>query len=165
MLKYAMTIVAGILFPLGIANAELDAETLRIVEEVSSHEYDPPRDGKITQGQIDIFVRVARRAAEIEEQTAATLLAHERDGDRSPSDGDHAHVHEGPSAHSVAVLAAVRAIAMEGGNWAEHQWVGMRLRQAMSAQAMSAAGDEASRHNKELIEANADDLGPAIGVR
>lgn len=116
-----------------VAEEELEDETLQLVREVSSHEYEPPADGKITQSQVDKFIRIAEQAASLEEKYNGFANA--------------------------TLLATIEAVAVEDGNWAEYQWVHTQLKQTVVTRTMaSLEQDEASRHNGTLLTANEDRL-------
>ncbi|PXX98392.1 hypothetical protein [Halomonas sp. LBP4] len=118
---------------------ELEHDTLQIVREVSLQEYEPPSDGKVTQDQIDEFIRIAQRAASLETRHMA-------------------------SSHA-SLLARIEAVALENGNWAEHQWVRSQLMQTVVTRTMANPSlDDASRHNDALFEANKDRLRAIMDV-
>lgn len=133
------SIVKALLIPLflisfsSVAEEVLEEETLQLVREVSSHEHEPPADGKITQSQVDNFIRIAERAASLEEKYVGFANA--------------------------TLLATIEAVAVEDGNWAEHRWVHSQLKQAVVTRTMAnPEQDEASRHNGTLLTANEDRL-------
>ena len=65
----------------------------------------------------------------------------------------------------TSLLARIEAVALESGNWAEHQWVRSQLMQTVVTRTMANSPlDDASRHNDALFEANEDRLRAIMDV-
>lgn len=137
--RNGLAMMAPLLFTLAfppassVADEALDDAMLERIREVSAHEYTPPPHGRITQRQVDEFIRVSELAAR-----------------RHARHTEHANARQ---------LAKIDAVAEEGANWAEYQWVRSQLQQAAFTQAMNdPPRDAASRHNAALLMTNADRL-------
>jgi Yip1 domain len=105
------------------------AELMAAAEE---DRYSPPSDGKLSDRQVQEFIRVMDRAAELQADKDKRLqaLSEKADSDNQLSLGD-----LGELMGSVTDLAGMQGGQIEvvktaGGNWAEHEWVRETLRTA-----------------------------------
>lgn len=145
----------------------------------SDDEYSPAAHGRLTQEQIDSFVRHT--------DIARTLMAkYERwsyDNRLGSAHGDGLnyarlplawHRHRGLEVHSgmrdidlrgnARLLASIQAVKSSGGNWAEHQWVRARLRQIHATDAIrkDVQRDPSGTHNLALYRANKSRIAAAL---
>jgi len=105
------------------------AELMTAAEE---DRYSPPSDGELTDKQVQEFIRVMDRAADLQADKDERLqaLSEKADSDDQLSMGD-----LGDLMSTVTDLAGmqdgrIEVVKTSGGNWAEHQWVRESLRTA-----------------------------------
>ena len=133
---------AGSMFGGAIRQAELMAAA-------EEDRYSPPSDGELTDRQVQEFIRVMDRAAELQADKEKRLqaLSEKADGDQLTA-GD-----LGELMSSVTDLAGMQGGQIEvvktaGGNWAEHEWVRDSLRTAW----IQKDGSDAIESNYELYQ-------------
>jgi Yip1-like protein len=103
-----------------------------MMAEAEEDRYSPPSDGELTERQVQEFIRVMDRAAELQADKEKRLqaLGEKADKDDQLTVGD-----LGELMGSVTDLAGMQGGQIEvvktaGGNWAEHEWVRTSLRRA-----------------------------------
>ncbi len=123
------------------------AELMAAAEE---DRYSPPSDGELTERQVQEFIRVMDRAAELQADKDKRLqaLAEKADKEDQMSMSD-----LGELMGSVTDLAGMQGGQIEvvksaGGNWAEHQWVRESLRTAWIQKDIN----DTIEHNYELYQ-------------
>ncbi|HSG63866.1 MAG TPA: Yip1 family protein [Gammaproteobacteria bacterium] len=94
--------------------------------------YDPPSDGRLTEGQVREFIRVMQRASEASAERSAQLQAI---AERAESNENVSLSDLGAMMTGITQVAGLNTVEIEivksaGGNWAEHQWVKDSLRTA-----------------------------------
>ena len=132
----------------------------QLLEAAESDEYRAPADGKISQDQIEEFIRVMDRTRELREQQTARLKAI---GDKADQEGglsisDFGDIVSGAQNMAGLQTAEVEVVKSGGGNWAEHQWVKNALRTAW----IQKDGSAAIRHNYRLYQQYEDKLQASI---
>ncbi len=94
--------------------------------------YDPPGDGRLTEDQVEEFIRVMQRTSEaVAERTARVQeIAERAENDEEVSFSDFGAMMSGMSGVMGLNTAEIEIVKTAGGNWAEHQWVKETLRTA-----------------------------------
>lgn len=122
--------------------------------------YMPPADGRLTEAQVQAFVRVMQRTAELQAEAGARLqeITERAESNERMSIGDFTQLLRG--ATEIAGLQATEAEVVKtgGGNWAEHQWVRDSLRAAW----VQRDGSPVIEHNYALYEKYAEQLAEHI---
>ncbi|MEJ8567992.1 Yip1 family protein [Elongatibacter sediminis] len=133
----------------------------RLMEEAGRDQYDPPSDGKVSEGQVEAYASVLRKTRAAQEEygkkmtaIASEMDAKEKSGD-TPSVADLGKLYSGVGSALSAKNAEMEIVKTAGGNWAEHQWVKEQLRIAKLQQG---EGSDAIEHNYELYQEYADEL-------
>lgn len=125
------------------------------MERAQQDSYDPPADGKISEAQMNEYMDVMRKAAEIRgEQMAHVDKLKEQYKDKDPGAGDLPELAGGIGAVLGAFNAEMEVVMTGKGNWAEHQWVAEQLHTARIQKDIN----EAVKHNYALYQANQAEL-------
>ena len=98
--------------------------TLDLMKDVSNDKYDPPKDGKLTEAQIQMYLKVRKHEKDIAKVALADAQKHADAGDKAKN--SIAGVMEGFRAMSSAAqfaTADVRAAKDLGFNTQEYLWV------------------------------------------
>ncbi len=132
-----------------------------LVEAASADIYDPPRDGKLDEEQVEDYIAVLRKTRVLHddyarkmEKLAADIKAKE-DAGESASPADLARMYSSVGTAVSANNAEMEVVKTGGGNWAEHQWIRQQLRVARIQQG---DGTDANAHNYKLYERHKEDL-------
>lgn len=140
--------------------------TTDLMKEVAKDKYNPPADGRITDAQVQMYLKVRDRERQIAQVAKAEAQKH---ADAAKKDGEHSisGMMEGFKTLSAAaemVTADIRAAHDLGYNTAEYTWVkGKILDASLSAmgektnQAMSAQMDAAYTQTKKAYDEAKDD--------
>jgi hypothetical protein len=125
------------------------AELLAIAEE---DRYTPPSDGKLTEQQVQAFIRVMNRVGEVqaEKEKRFQEIARKADEEEQMSLSDFGQMMGGMTDLAGLQTAEIEVVKTAGGNWAEHQWVRESLRTAWIQQDLN----DAVAHNYRLYQAN-----------
>lgn len=112
--------------------------------------YDPPANGKVTEAQVEQLLRVAEKAAALQQRESDKLkqLAEEVENKDQPSFADIAKVYQSSGSVMGLANAEMEVVMTGGGNWAEHKWVKEQLRIAIVQQ----DGSKAIEHNYRLYQ-------------
>lgn len=125
------------------------------MEQAQQDRYDPPADGKISDAQMDEYMNVMRKAAEIRgEQMAHVEKLKEQYKDKEPGAGDLPDIAGGIGSVLGAFNAEMEVVMTGKGNWAEHQWITEQLHTARIQKDIN----EAVKHNYALYQAHQDEL-------
>jgi hypothetical protein len=103
--------------------------------------YEPPRDGRLTRGQVERYVDVLAKTAALKERLDGELSEKYRRKEPSISD-----IFGGIGGVVRLGTAEMEVVKSAGGNWAEHQWVKGQLETARIHQDLSPA----TAHNYAL---------------
>ena len=103
--------------------------------------YDPPTDGRLTEGQVAAYVRTLQRTAALRERLGEKF---QNMDEKEPSIGD---IFSGVKDAVRLGTAEMEVVKTAGGNWAEHQWVKNQIEVARVQQDSSPAVE----HNYELF--------------
>jgi hypothetical protein len=133
------------------------AELMAMAEQDT---YTPPSGGKVTEQQVQAFIRIMDRARELQAEKDKRLqeIAEKAEGEEQMSVSDF-----GQMMGSITDLAGMQTAEIEvvktgGGNWAEHQWVRESLRTAWVQKDIN----DAVAHNYGLYQEYAEDLADYI---
>jgi hypothetical protein len=118
--------------------------------------YAPPRDGKLRADQVEEFLRVMERAAEMRASQEQRL---QEIAEKADQKDDFSMRDFGDMMSSVTSMAGIQTAEIEvvksaGGNWAEHEWVREALRTAWVQKDIN----EAVAHNYSLYQKYQDRL-------
>jgi len=125
----------------------------RIMEAAEEDTYDPPRDGKLSKGQVQDYVQVMTKTRDyrIEKTKELQALSEKADAEEIESLGE---VFSGMSGVVGLTTAEMEVVKTGGGNWAEHQWVKEQLQVARIQKDIN----DAVKHNYELYQEFEDEL-------
>lgn len=123
------------------------AELIAAAEE---DRYSPPSDGGLTERQVQEFIRVMDRAAELvaEKEERMRALAEKADNDEQISLSEMSEMMG--TVQDLAGLQGgqIEVVKSAGGNWAEHQWVRESLRTAWLQKDIN----DTVAHNYEMFQ-------------
>jgi hypothetical protein len=133
--------------------ATRQAELLAMAEEDT---YAPPSDGKVTERQVQSFIRVMDRAGELRADRDKRLqeIANKADEEEQISLSDFGQMVGGMADLAGLQSAEIEVVKTGGGNWAEHQWVRESLRTAWIQKDIN----DAVTHNYRLYQEYEGDL-------
>lgn len=137
--------------------ATRQAELLAMAEEDT---YSPPSDGKVTERQVQAFIRVMDRAGELRAENDKRLseIAKRADEDEQMSISDFGQMMGGMVDLAGLQSAEIEVVKTGGGNWAEHQWVRESLRTAWVQKDIN----DAVAHNYRLYKEYEEELAEHI---
>jgi len=122
--------------------------------------YTPPSDGKVTEQQVQTFIRVMNRAGELQAGKERRLqeIAEKAEDEEQMSLSDFGQMMGGMTELAGLQTAEMEVVKTSGGNWAEHQWVRESLRTAWIQKDLN----EAVAHNYRLYQQNEAALAPLV---
>jgi hypothetical protein len=137
--------------------ATRQAELMAMAEEDT---YRPPADGKVTERQVQAFIRVMDRAAELRAENDKRLqeIAKKADEEEEMSFSDFGQMMGGIVDLAGLQSAEIEVVKTGGDNWAEHQWVRESLRTAWIQKDIN----DSVAHNYRLYQEYEDDLAEHI---
>jgi hypothetical protein len=112
-----------------------------LAEAAAEDTYQPPRDGKLTEAQVERFADVLAKTDALRERLGGSL---ENMENKEPSLGD---IMSGVGGVVRLSTAEMEVVKSGGGNWAEHQWVRGQIETARIQQDLN----ETTEHNYELF--------------
>jgi len=145
--------------------------TTDLLKETAKDKYDPPKDGRLTDGQVQMYLKVRDHERQIAQVARAEAQKH---ADAAKKNGEHSisGMMEGFKTLSAAAemaTADIRAAKDLGYNTAEYQWVkGKILEASLSAmgekntQAINAQMDAAYAQTKKAYDEAKDDQPKAM---
>lgn len=145
--------------------------TTDLMKQIANDKYDPPKDGKLTDGQVQMYLKVRDHERQIAQVARAEAQKH---ADAAKKDGEHSisGMMEGFKTLSAAaemVTADLRAAKDLGYNTAEYQWVKGQILAASTsvmtdkmAQAANAQMDAAYTQMKKSYDEAKDDQSKAM---
>ena len=124
-----------------------------IMESADEDTYDPPRNGKLSKGQVRDFVSAMAKTREYREEQGNQLqaLSDKAEANEAGSLGD---ALSGMGSIMSLSTAEMEVVKTGGGNWAEHQWIKEQLRVARIQKDIN----DAVKHNYELYQDFEDEL-------
>lgn len=125
----------------------------RMMEAAENDTYDPPRNGKLSKGQVKTFIQVMGKTRDyrIEQTKDLEILSEKADSEQIESLSE---VFSGVTGVMGLSTAEMEVVNTGGGNWAEHQWVKEQLRVARIQKDIN----DAVKHNYELYQKYEDEL-------
>jgi hypothetical protein len=137
--------------------ATRQAELMAMAEEDT---YRPPADGRVTERQVQAFIRVMDRAAELRADKDRRIqeIAKKADEKEQMSFSDFGQMMGGMADIAGLQSAEIEVVKTGGGNWAEHQWVRESLRTAWIQKDIN----DSVAHNYRLYQEYEDDLAAHI---
>ena len=131
-----------------------------LIDMAEQDSYDPPGNGRLTEDQVEEFIRVMQRTNEVLAERSARVqeLAEQAENDEEVSFSDFGAMMSGMTDVMGLNTAEIEIVKSAGGNWAEHQWVKETLRTAWLQRDIN----EAVAANYALYEEYADELGAFI---
>lgn len=167
-----LSIAAVTLTGCGKESAEKTAETLRdkgameVVRQAADDEYDPPADGRLTDAQIQMYLKVREREVEIakvaRQQLEQQATKVKEKGDKSI--GGLMEAYKGLGTAANFLTADIRAAQELGYNTAEYMWVKGQVIKASAAEwaeksqaQLTAVTDQAYENMKKQYEAATDE--------
>ncbi len=108
------------------------ARQAELIAAVEEDRYDPPRDGELTDSQVQEFIRVMQRTSEAMTDKAERLqeIAEKADKNEQVSLSDVGDMMSDMTEIAGVNTAEIEVVKSGNGNWAEHQWVKESLRTA-----------------------------------
>lgn len=102
-----------------------DKGTTEVLKEAANDTYDPPADGKLTEGQMEMYLKVREREKEIAKVAREQAQTHAKKADEAGEKSIGGMMEAFKTLGSVADLATadIRAAQELGYNTAEYQWV------------------------------------------
>lgn len=140
-----------------VGSAMRQAELLASAEE---DRYTPPANGELSKAQVEEFVRVMNRSAEMRASKEARLkaMAEKAEQEEQVSFSDLTDMMGGVADIAGFAGAEMEIVKSAGGNWAEHVWVRDTMRTAWLQQDIN----DAVKHNYRLFKTYEDDLAKYI---
>ena len=115
-----------------------------IMEAAGKDQYTPPKDGKITQGQMQMLIKTLEKAAAYREEQSKKLASMDKMAKKEDfSFADLGKLASGMSSAMSMANAEMEIVKTGGGNWAEYSWVKEQLRIAV----MQKDINDAVKHN------------------
>lgn len=140
-----------------------DKGTMDVIEEAAAAEYEAPADGRLTDEQMEMYLEVQERAAEIREVARKRM-----EGRVGETEGEDAEEGKKPSLFEAlravgdfgdVMTAELRAAQELGYNPAEYQWVQGQILEAQMARAgkeMQRGAAEAGKSFMEVLQRQLD---------
>jgi len=127
-----------------------------VIEAAGKDEYAPPADGRLTERQVETYVAVMQKVNKAMAESVERLEAMEEKAgkDDRVSAANIGTMMSGLSEIGGMATAEMQIVKAEGGNWAEHRWVGDTL---MSS-AWLKDSSEAAAYNHRFYEKYAEQL-------
>lgn len=116
-----------------------------LMESAEQDRYEPPEDGRISDAQMQNYLRVLTRTGELcnEQSRRLEKLSKQAENGKFESIGG---MFSGIGQTMNLVTAEMEVVKTGGGNWAEHQWIKEQLRIASVQKDLN----EAVKHNYAL---------------
>jgi hypothetical protein len=132
------------------------ARQAELVAAAQDDRYSPPANGKVTEKQVQAFIRAVEKAGELqaEKERRLTELAEKADKNEKMSFRDMGQMMSGITDFAGVQSAEIEVVKSAGGNWAEHQWVRETLRTAWIQKDL----DDTVAHNYALYQKYEDKL-------
>lgn len=127
----------------------------QMMEQAEQDRYDPPSDGKISEGQMDGFMSVMRKTADVRGEQMARIERLQEQQKNQESGSEALGAIAGNVGSVLGAFNAEMEVVLTGeGNWAEHQWIKEQLRVARIQKDIN----EAVKHNYKLYQAHRPEL-------
>ena len=131
-----------------------------LLEAAESDTYSPPSDGELTEKQVQEYIRVMQRAAELQSVKEERLkeIAENAEKNNNVSFSDISDMMGSVTSLAGPAGGEMEVVKSADGNWAEHVWVRDSLRTAFVQRDIN----DAVAHNYELYQKYEEDLAPFI---
>jgi len=128
----------------------------KMVEQASNDRYTAPKNGKITEDQMESLVITLQKTAGYRKRQSEQLkkVDEEMKDKKDLSFSDFDKIASGISSAMTGANAEMEVVKSGGGNWAEHQWVKNQLHIASIQRDLN----DAVKHNYALYKKYADQL-------
>jgi hypothetical protein len=152
--------------PKRAAEAIKEKGAIKVIKEAADDRYDPPADGKLTDAQVEMYLKVREREVEIARAAREQLEQHaekaREKGDRSI--GGLMEAYKGLGTAASFLTADVRAAQELGYNTAEYMWVKGQVIKASAAEyieksqtQLAAVTDQVQENLKKQYESATDE--------
>lgn len=137
------------------------ARQAELMAAADEDRYDPPANGRLSEDQVQEFIRVMKRSEELQQEKMKNLesLAEKAERDGEVSFRDMGAMMSGMGEAAGLHTSEIEVVKSAGGNWAEHQWVRESLRTAWIQKDVN----ETVAKNYELYQEYEDELAPYLG--
>ena len=127
-----------------------------LIAEAEEDRFDLPADGRLSEAQVEEYIRVNQRAEEILHEKAERMqeLARRAEDNEQLSMREMREIMGGATSMIGMNTVELEIIKSSGGNWAEYEWVKNALRTAYVQQDINAAVE----HNYALYKKYEDEL-------
>ena len=111
-----------------------------LMQAAEEDTFNPPSNGRLSEGQVREFIRVMQRTEELQQEKMDRLkaLSEKAESDQEISLSDFGGMMSGMTEVAGLQTSEIEVVKTAGGNWAEHQWV----------QGVVANGMAAKRHQR-----------------
>lgn len=126
--------------------------TMDVLEQAGEAKYDPPADGELTEGQVEMYIAVQERAWKIRQVAAKKVEEKTKD-----AEGQDQQVGFFDAMRSLGdvgdfVTAELRAAQELGHNPAEYQWVQGKVIEAQMARATAGMREQMAGVGDQVVE-------------
>lgn len=157
----AAAVLLGLVLPLAACGRGDDEEsieenlaetgTLDVLEEASEDVYEPPADGELTEGQVEMYLAVQERAVKIRQVTAERLREQEKEREAKGEKAGFMDTMRSLGDASDFVTAEIRAAKELGHNSAEYQWVQEKVMEAQVARMTAGMQEQMGTAGQEFL--------------
>lgn len=157
----AAALLLGLVLPLAACGRGDDEEsieenlaetgTLDVLEQASEDEYEPPADGELTEGQVEMYLAVQERAVKIRQVTAERLREQEKEREAKGEKAGFMDAMRSLGDASDFVTAEIRAAKELGHNSAEYQWVQEKVMEAQVARMTQGMQEQLGTAGQEFL--------------
>lgn len=163
MKKLILLIIPIFIFGCGSKEENINKEfskkgTVELMEEIDKDEYTPPRDGNLTEKQIEMYLAVkqeelvyAKQAAENLKAKSEKIDAKEKEG-KKPGLGDYVNAFKAIGDVADFMTADLRAAKKLGYNAKEYQWVKETIVKTKMAEWADNSRAAASKNYSQMLE-------------
>lgn len=125
--------------------------TLDVLEQAGEDTYEPPADGELTEGQVEMYLAVQERAAKIRTVTAERLREQEKEREAKGEEAGLMDAMRSLGDASDYVTAEIRAAKELGHNSAEYQWVQEQVMEAQVARMSQGMQEQIGAAGQEFV--------------
>lgn len=123
---------------------------VELMDEAEKDKFSPPKDGRLSEKQVNEYIRVMQRTEELqlEKSNQFKALADKADNKEEMSLSDLSKMMRGVTEIAGLHTLEIEVVKSAGGNWAEHRWVHDILRAAWIQKDINEEG----KHNYQLFQ-------------
>ncbi len=118
-----------------------------VVEESAKDTFIPPKNGLLSEAQVQRFVALAKKVKQVRVEMADALKKKYENRDKEGGIASIGDLFNGLKDLSGMATLEMKVVKSNGGNWAEYQWVKDKVREAYYTPSLSAT----TEHNAKLI--------------